>query len=242
MPMDSNTLAAWVSKCSMVSSSISMLERIASGSPPSTSDCSPFFKNSSRSCSTAGSSPRRPCLRATLLHSTIFSIIAVGSATGGLNTQEMMRQARMNVDIGVCTRLAARVPMTTITNAALPTSAPALEPFKIAPPMIAIRPNTMPMMLSMSMSLSRRQPFREPGPHAHQRLPVDLTDARFGHLEHLADFSQIHVLVVIERQHELLALGQTVDCGGERIAKTCLLDVIERPRSLVARVVRRARF
>ncbi len=65
-----------------------------------------------------------------------------------------MRQARKNVDIGVCTRLAASVPITTITNAALPTSAPALEPFKIAPPMIAIRPKTMPMMLSMSMGFS----------------------------------------------------------------------------------------
>src|SRR5271156_2226663 len=242
MPMDSNTLAAWVSKCSMVSSSISMLERIASGSPPSTSDCSPFFKNSSCSCSTAGSSPSRPCLRAMLLHSTIFSIIAVGSAAGGLNTQEMIFQARRNVDIGVCTRLAARVPTTTITNAALPTSAPALEPFKIAPPMIAIRPSTTPMMLRMSMRLRGTQPFREPGAQAHERLPVDLADARFGHLEHLADFSQIHVLVVIKGQHELLALGQAVDRRGERIPEGRLLDVIEGSGALVAGVVRRARF
>jgi hypothetical protein len=65
-------------------------------------------------------------------------------------------QARRNVGIGVCTRLAAKVPTTTITNAALPTSAPALLPFRIAPPMIAIRPRTTPMMLRISMAFSRR--------------------------------------------------------------------------------------
>ena len=89
-----------------------------------------------------------------LLHSTIFSIIAVGSLIGGLNTQVTIFHARRNVAIGVCTRLAAMVPTTTITNAALPTSAPALLPFKIAPPMIAIKPSTTPMMLKMSMDQS----------------------------------------------------------------------------------------
>jgi hypothetical protein len=38
-----------------------------------------------------------------------------------------------------------------MTNAALPTSAPALLPFKIAPPMMAIKPSTTPMMLRISM-------------------------------------------------------------------------------------------
>ena len=109
-PMASNTLAAWVSKCSIVSSSISMLERIASGSPPSTRDCRPFLRNSSFSCSTADSSPSSPCLRAMLLHSTIFSITALGLLAGGMNTHATIFQARRNVDIGVCTRLAANVP------------------------------------------------------------------------------------------------------------------------------------
>src|SRR6202051_4055232 len=86
MPIASKTLAAWVSKCSMVSNSISMLERIASGSPPSTRDCRPFFRNSSFSASTADSSPSNPCLRAMLLHSTIFSIMAAGFIAGGLET------------------------------------------------------------------------------------------------------------------------------------------------------------
>src|ERR1700733_4095018 len=125
--MASKTLAAWVSKCSMVSNSISMLERMASGSPPSTSDCKPFFRNASFSDSTADSRPSNPCLRAILLHSTIFSIIAAGLFAGGLNTQETIFQARRKVANGVCTRLAANVPTTTMTNAALPTSAPALQ-------------------------------------------------------------------------------------------------------------------
>src|SRR5271169_4133063 len=197
MPIDSKTLAACVSKCSIVSSSISMLERIASGSPPSTKDCRPFFKNSSCSPSTADSKPSKPCLRAMLLHSTIFSIMAAGLLTGGLNTQETIFQARRNVAIGVCTRLAASVPTTTMTKAALPTSAPALLPFKIAPPMIATSASTMPTMLKMSIQLVRRQPLRQPRPQAHQRLAVNLADTRFGDLEHLADFTQIHVLVVI---------------------------------------------
>ncbi len=56
------------------------------------------------------------------------------------------------------------VPTTTITNAALPTSAPALLPFKIAPPMIAISPSTMPMMLKISMGSIGGQPLRQTGP------------------------------------------------------------------------------
>jgi len=90
-------------------------------------------------------------LRAILLHSTIFSIIAFGLLIGGLNTHETIFQARRKVAIGVCTRLAAKVPSTTMTNAALPTSAPALLPFRIAPPMIANNPSTTPMMLKISM-------------------------------------------------------------------------------------------
>src|SRR5580692_3041194 len=196
----------------MVSNSISMLERIASGSPPSTKDCRPFFKNSSCSPSTADSKPSNPCLRAMLLHSTIFSIIAAGLFTGGLNTQEAIFHARKNVAIGVCTRLAASVPTTTMTKAALPTSAPALLPFKIAPPMIAISPRTTPTMLKMSIKSIRRQPLRQTRPQSHQRLAVNLTDARFRDLEHLADFTQIHVLVVVQRKHQFLALRQQIDC------------------------------
>jgi len=37
---------------------------------------------------------------------------------------------------------------------------------------------------------------------------VHLGDARLGHSEHLADLAQGEGLVVVERDHELLALGQ----------------------------------
>ena len=90
-------------------------------------------------------------MRAMLLHSTIFSINAGALFEGGMNTQATIFHARKNVAIGVWTRLAARVPTTTMTNAALPTRAPALLPFNIAPPMIAISASTTPMMLRISM-------------------------------------------------------------------------------------------
>src|SRR5579859_373346 len=235
--MDSKTFAACVSKCSMVSSSISMLERMASGSPPSTKDCRPFFRNSSFSPSTADSKPSRPCLRAMLLHSTIFSIMPAGLTAGGLNTQETIFQARMKVAMGVCTRLAARVPTTTMTNAALPTSAPALLPLSIAPPMMAMNASTMPMMLRISIGSIRRQPLRQARPQAHQGLTVDLADAGFGDLEHLADFPQVHIFVVVQGEHQFLPLRQGVDGSTHCAAKTGVLDVVQRTGPVIARVI-----
>src|ERR1700723_2610427 len=237
--MDSNTLAACVSKCSIVSNSISMLERMASGSPPSTKDCRPFFRNPSFSPSTADSKPSKPCLRAMLLHSTIFSIMAAGLFTGGLNTQETIFQARKNVAMGVCTRLAARVPTTTMTNAALPTSAPALLPLRIAPPMIAMSASTMPMMLKISIGSIRRQPLRQACPQAHQRLAVNLADTGFGDLEHLANFPQVHILIVVQGEHQFFPLRQRADRRAHRAAKAGVLDIVQRTRPFVARVVGR---
>ena len=40
---------------------------------------------------------------------------------------------------------------------------------------------------------------------------MELRDARLGHAEHLADLAQGQILVVVERDHELLALGQARD-------------------------------
>jgi len=62
-----------------------------------------------------------------LLHSTIFSITAP-DCSRRLEHQETIFQARRKVASGVWIRLAAKVPTTTMTNAALPTSAPALLP------------------------------------------------------------------------------------------------------------------
>src|ERR1700761_3440052 len=130
-------------------------------------------------------------------------------------------------------RLAAMVPTTTITNAAAPTSAPALEPLRIAPPMIANRPSTMPTIVRISIVL-RRQPLRQSGAQPNQRLPVDLADPGFGHFEHFADLAQIHVLVVIKREHQPLAFGQAGDGRRQRVAEARLLDVIEGAGTVVA--------
>src|SRR5215216_4586668 len=48
-------------------------------------------------------------------------------------------------------------------------------------------------------------------------LGVELRDARLGHAEDLADLAQRQVLVVVERDHELLALGQRRDRVGEPV-------------------------
>src|SRR4051812_25464760 len=48
-------------------------------------------------------------------------------------------------------------------------------------------------------------------------LGVELRDARLGHPEHLADLPQRQVLVVVERDDELLALGQRRDRLGQAV-------------------------
>src|SRR5919199_282250 len=51
----------------------------------------------------------------------------------------------------------------------------------------------------------------EPGAQAQDGLRVQLAHARLGDAEDLADLSECQVLVVVERHHELLALGQPRD-------------------------------
>src|SRR5215217_2530632 len=80
-------------------------------------------------------------------------------------------------------------------------------------------------------------------------LGVELRDARLGHAEDLADLAQRQVLVVVERDHELLALGQRRDRVGQAIlqlrrrelllgiGRVVVLDRVEQ-RDLVARGVR----
>src|SRR5215218_3625282 len=57
----------------------------------------------------------------------------------------------------------------------------------------------------------------QPGLQAQHGLRVELGDARLGHPEHLADLAQGQVLVVVERDHELLPLGQRGDRVGEAV-------------------------
>src|SRR5215211_916228 len=59
----------------------------------------------------------------------------------------------------------------------------------------------------------------QPGLQAQHGLRVELGDARLGHAEHLADLTQGQVLVVVERDHELLALGQGGDRVGEAVVE-----------------------
>src|SRR3954470_903538 len=58
----------------------------------------------------------------------------------------------------------------------------------------------------------------QPGLEAQNGLGVQLGDARLGHAEHLADLPQRQILVVVEGDHELLALRQ----GGDRVGQPVL--------------------
>src|SRR3954447_14922932 len=55
----------------------------------------------------------------------------------------------------------------------------------------------------------------EPRLQAQDGLRMQLGDARFRHAEDLADLSQRQVLVVVEGDHELLALGERGDRVGQ---------------------------
>src|SRR5215216_7999571 len=89
----------------------------------------------------------------------------------------------------------------------------------------------------------------EPGLQAQHGLGVELGDARLGDAEDLADLAEGQVLVVVEGDHELLALGQrgdrvgqaVLDLGGvEQLLGVRRVRVVERveQRDLVARGVR----
>src|SRR3954451_24136667 len=58
----------------------------------------------------------------------------------------------------------------------------------------------------------------QPGLQAQHGLRVQLGDARLGDAEDLADLAEGQVLVVVEGDHELLALGQ----GGDRVGEAVL--------------------
>src|SRR3954454_15476301 len=57
----------------------------------------------------------------------------------------------------------------------------------------------------------------QPGLEAQHGLRVQLGDARLRHAEDLADLAEGQVLVVVEGDHELLALGQRGDRVGEAV-------------------------
>src|SRR6478672_458952 len=81
------------------------------------------------------------------------------------------------------------------------------------------------------------------------RLRVELRDARLGDAEHLADLAQGQLLVVVEGDDELLALGQACDRLADRlfhlrlreralrVGRLCVLDRVDE-RDLVAAAAR----
>src|SRR5215216_129067 len=77
----------------------------------------------------------------------------------------------------------------------------------------------------------------QPGLQAQHGLRVELGDARLGHPEHLADLAQGQVLVVVERDHELLPLGQRGDRVGQAVLELGGVEQLLRVRRV--RVVER---
>src|SRR6185312_3855246 len=68
-----------------------------------------------------------------------------------------------------------------------------------------------------SVLAGSRARAREARLQAQDRLRVQLRDPRFRHAEHLADLAQGQLLVVVEGDDELLALGQAGDRLPERL-------------------------
>src|SRR5688572_14931216 len=62
---------------------------------------------------------------------------------------------------------------------------------------------------------------------ACDRLGMNLAHAGLAHAEHFADFAQVHLLLVIHAHHLLLALGERIDAGDQRLAKAAFLEDFE---------------
>ena len=116
-----------------------------------------------------GSSPSSPCLRAMLLHSTIFVMSGWPSRDGGRMIQGKILSARCMTGSGVWMQMAAIVPTTTIMNAAAETQrheAGALAARRRR--RMAFSASTSPMMLRMSNAVTLHSETRQ------QRIDVCL--------------------------------------------------------------------
>src|SRR3954454_20301768 len=84
----------------------------------------------------------------------------------------------------------------------------------------------------------------QPGLEAQNRLGVQLGDARLGHAEDFPDLPQRQILVVVEGDHELLALRQGGDRVGQPVLELGRLEHLLRVRSvgIVQRVEQAHRF
>src|SRR3954454_798824 len=81
---------------------------------------------------------------------------------------------------------------------------------------------------STALDLRRRRLLAEPRAQPQHGLGVQLRDARLGHVEHLADLAQGQVLVVVEGDDELLALGQAGDRVGHAVLELGLVHDLGR--------------
>src|SRR3990167_7394503 len=149
--MASNTLAACRSRSSCVIRSTSRMLRMTSGSPPSTSSCSPLRANVSYSSSVMASKPSRPSLRAVMLQLMTLLMLSRMLTAGGNTTQRSTLKAWRKVGMGVCVMAATKVPPMTMTAAGA-LARPEIWPPSIAlPPIMATRPMRMPIRLRISM-------------------------------------------------------------------------------------------
>src|SRR5688572_366820 len=215
--MPSYTFAARLSACSRTPTSTSRMARMASGSPPSTTSCRPRLTNGSCSCSMSGSRPSRPCLRAMVLHSTIFLMSSSACSCGGLSTQEKRAMACLNTGSGVWMKIAAMVPTTTIMKAALDINAMRPAPLSTAPTSTATTARMKPMAERISMDDPGR-PLAGPCRHAReQRVDVILAihhdtapGARHMRAHPVAEVDRLQVRAQFQHRHaaRVLAIGE----------------------------------
>src|SRR5690606_14232072 len=70
-------------------------------------------------------------------------------------------------------------------------------------------------------------PVGHAGPQARCALAVQLTDPGLADAQHGADFLEIQLLVVIQRQYQSLPFRQLGDCLGQRLAKSRILQPLK---------------
>src|SRR5690606_16867932 len=73
-------------------------------------------------------------------------------------------------------------------------------------------------------------PVAQARAQAQHRLAVDLADPRLADRQHRADLAQVELLLVVQRQHQLLAFGQVADGAAERFAERGVLELARRRR------------
>src|SRR3954463_4386460 len=75
-----------------------------------------------------------------------------------------------------------------------------------------------------ALQLLLLRPILQPSAQARDRLAVELTHARLRDAEDLADFFQVHLLLVVQAHHYFLALRQRADRLHEVTAEAIVLE------------------